>query len=202
LCINATEGGAKIKGTRIMTFAEAIKKYCRNEFFPEAIIAASISDFEQNVNVPKELECLLDRCIDTRYALEETIKILLEYRREIIGVQNTIIHPFMYEGQNVDTGYLVSIVEKFLRFMEIFLKDRNVRDIMAHTVHPQIIFFTNKFNYLKDIYSHEDCLHSAQILMIKEWLGVIGQLFVSTIDSLERTENMITAELQGVRKIA
>jgi len=48
---------------------------------------------------------------------------------------------------------------------------------------------------LKDIYSHKDCLHSAQILMIKEWLGVIGQLFVSTIDSLERAEKMLAKEI-------
>jgi hypothetical protein len=202
LCINATEGGAKIRGSHVMTFSEAIKKYCRDEFFPEAIIADSIADFEQNVNIPQELNSLLDRCIATRRSLEETIKILLEYRKDISEVQNNMVRPFMYGGKDVDARYLVSIVEKFLGIMEIFLKDQNVNDIMAHTVQPQVVFFTNKFNYLKDIYSHEDCLHSAQILMIKDWLGVIGQLFVSTIDSLERAEKMIAAELERMRKIA
>ncbi|HLA29174.1 MAG TPA: 6-hydroxymethylpterin diphosphokinase MptE-like protein [Syntrophales bacterium] len=202
LCINATEGGAKIIGTHVMTFAEAINKYCKDEFFPEAIIADSISEFEQNVDVPKELRYLRDRCIDTRQALGETIKILLEYREEILEVQKTMIRPFMYEGREVDTGHLVPIIEKFIGFMETFLKDRNVGDIMSHTLHPQIIYFTNKFNYLQDIYSRDDCLHSAQILMIKDWLGVVGQLFVSTLDSLERTEKMIVAELEGASSVA
>ncbi|MBC8433694.1 MAG: motility associated factor glycosyltransferase family protein [Desulfobacterales bacterium] len=195
LCINATEGGVKIRGTQVMTFAEVIDTYCRNEFYPEAIIADSISAFEKTVNIPQELKFLLDRCIETRFGLKETINMLLEYSQEILEVQNNMIRPFMYEGKDVDSAYLVSIAEKFFGIMETFLKDRNVHNIMAHTVHPEVIFFTNKFNYLKDVYSREDCLHSAQILMIKDWLGVIGQLFVSTIDSLEQAEKMLAKEL-------
>jgi len=75
-------------------------------------------------------------------------------------------------------------------------------NIMSHTVQPLLVWFTNKINYLREIYSHEDCLHSAQILMIKDGLGVTGQLFVSTIDALERTEQMIIAELEGASSIA
>lgn len=197
LCINATEGGAKIMGAHVMPFAEAIKKYCRNEFFPEAIIADSISDFEKNVNIPEELKTILDRCVETRHALEETIRILSEFRKEILEAQNTMVRPFMHKGGTVDSGYLLSIAKKFLGITATFLKDRNVNDIMLHTVQPQLLWFTNKINYLREIYSHEDCLHSAQILMMKDWLGVTGQLFVSTIDSLERAEKMIIAELEG-----
>lgn len=202
LCINATEGGAKIRGAQVMTFADAIKKYCRSEFFSEAIIADSISDFEINVNIPKELKALLDRCMETRHALEETIKTLLEYQKEILEAQNNMIRPFMYGGKDVDAGYLVSLAEKFLVIMATFANVQNVNDIMLHTVQPHIIWSTNRINYLKDIYSREDCLHSAQILMIKEWIGIIGQLFVSTIDSLERTEKMITTELKEMRNSA
>ena len=202
LCINATEGGAKIRGAHVMTFAEVIKKYCQNEFFPEEIIADSISAFEQKVNVPKELKSLLNRCIDTRFALENSLKILLEYRKEILDVQTNIVRPFMYEGRDVDSGHLFSIAERFVVITGTLMEDQNAYGIMAHTVHPLIVWFTNKINYLREIYSHEDCLHSAQILMIKDWLGVIGQLFVSTIDSLERTEKTIIAELEGVRKVA
>jgi len=202
LCINATEGGAKIRGAHVMPFAEVIKKYCQKEVFPEAIIADSISDFEQKVNVPKELKFLLDRCIDTRHALGKSLKILLEYRKEILETQINMVRPFMYEGREVDSGHLFSIAERFLVIMDTLLKDRKAYDIMTHTMQPLIIWFTNKINYLREIYSHEDCLHSAQILMIKDWLGVSGQLFVSTIDALERTEKMIIAELEGESPIA
>jgi hypothetical protein len=202
LCINATEGGAKIRGAHVMPFSEAIKKYCRNEFFPKAIIADSISGFEKNVNIHKELKTILDRCIETRNALEKIITIFLEYREEILEVQTNMVRPFMYEGRDVDSGYLLSISQKSLAIMENFLKDQNVYNIMSHTVQPLFIWFTNRINYLSEIYSRDDCLHSAQILMIKDWLGVIGQLCVSTIDSLERTEKMIIVELEGARKVA
>lgn len=202
LCINATEGGAKIRGAHVMTFSEAIEKYCRDEFFPEAVIADSISDFERNVNIHKELKALLDRSRETHLAMEETTNKLLEYRKEIVDIEERMIRPFMYEGKNTDSGYLLPIAQKFLNVMNTFLDDQNVSDIMLHTLQPQLIWFNNKFNYLSEIYSHEDCLRSAQILMIKDWLGVVGQLFVSTIDSLEKTERMITTELERSGKIA
>ena len=202
LCINATEGGAKIRGAHVMTFTESIDKYCREDFFPEAIIADSISDFEKNVCIPEELKRLLDRCIETRRSLEKTINILLEFRKEILVVQNNMVRPFMYEGKALDSQQLFSIIERFLGVMNTFLKDQNVNDIMMHTIQPLIIWFSNKIGYLREIYSHQDCLHSHQILMIKDWLGVVGQLFVSTIDSLEKTEKMIATELEGVREIA
>jgi len=202
LCINATEGGAKIMGASVMSFAEAIKKYCRNEFFPEAIITDSISDFEKKVNITEELKTLLGRCVETRHALEDTIRILSDFRKEILDVQTNMVRPFMYEGGTVDSGYLLSVSERYLGIMETFLKDRDMYNIMSHTVQPLLVWFTNKINYLREIYSHEDCLHSAQILMIKDGLGVTGQLFVSTIDALERTEQMIIAELEGASSIA
>ena len=202
LCINATEGGAKIRGAQVMTFAEVIDTYCRNEFYPEAIIADSISVFEHTVNIHKELEVILRRCIETRQSLEETIKMLLEYREEILDVQTNMVRPFMYEGKDVDSGYLLSIAEKFLGIMSTLLEHRNVYNIMSHTVQPLFVWFTNRINYLREIYSHEDCLHAQQILMIKDWLGVIGQLCVSTIDSLERAEKTIIAELEEAREVA
>lgn len=202
LCINATEGGAKVRGAQVMNFADAIQTYCGNEFFPEEAIADSIADFEENVNIRKELKAILDRSRETRRALEETINGLLEYRKEIIEIIRDLVHPFMYEGADVDSKRLLSAVGKFVGIVDSFLNDQNVNDIMLHTVQPQLIWFNNRFNHLPEIYTHEDCLHAARIMMIKDWLGVIGQLFVSTIDSLERTEKMIISELERAIKIA
>ncbi|MCG6533592.1 MAG: DUF115 domain-containing protein [Syntrophales bacterium LBB04] len=202
LCINATEGGAKIKGAQAMAFTEAIKKYCRDDFSPEMIIANSLSNFEQDLNIHRDLKNLQARCMETRNTLEKTLKTLLEYRQEILEVQNNMVRPFMYEGRDVDSAYLLSVAQRFLDMAEAFLKDQDIYDIMSHTIQPLLLWFTNKINYTREIYSHDDCLHSAQILMIKDALGVIGQLFVSTIDSLERAENMIIAELEGTRKVA
>lgn len=202
LCINATEGGAKIRGTILMTFHAAIEKYCNKIFSSESIIAESMTDFEMSLDISKELHSLLDRSIETRLGLENTLIIFSDYQKEICNIHKNMILPFMREGGSVDSEYLLSVAKKFLGIMDTYLTDQNINDIMLHTVQPHLVWFHNKFNYLSEIYSNEDFLRSAQILMIKDWLGVIGQLFVSTIDSLERTEKMITAELEEEQKIA
>ncbi len=200
LCINATEGGAKIRGANVMPFHEAIEKYCNRNFSPEAIISESLSDFQINADVCKELQSQLDRSVDTRIGLENTLKIFSDYEKEIREVQKEIIIPFMREGHSADSKHLLLTARKFLGIIDTYLADQNINDIMSHTLQPHLLWFHNKFNYLSEIYTNDDILRCAQILMIKDWLGVIGQLFVSTIDSLERTEKMISRELAEAGK--
>jgi len=47
--INATEGGAKIEGTRQLTFAEAIEKYCTEEVDVEARLQETLKEFDGTV---------------------------------------------------------------------------------------------------------------------------------------------------------
>lgn len=44
-CINATEGGAKIQGTAIMPFSDAIKQYIQEDFSPNSVIHEALLAF-------------------------------------------------------------------------------------------------------------------------------------------------------------
>lgn len=196
LCINATEGGARIRGTKVMTFREASAEHCRDRFQPEVVIAEILANFDQELDVQKEHAAIVSRIHATRQSLQHLISRFKDFHDETRSVQRDIVHPFMYSGVKPDREIMRGIAIKFLGTLDIYLKDKNTQDIMLHTLQPQLMWFANKFNFLSEIYADEDCLLSAQILMIKEWLGVIGQLFVSTEDVMGEAEEKFTADMQ------
>ncbi|MFZ5994622.1 MAG: motility associated factor glycosyltransferase family protein [Thermodesulfobacteriota bacterium] len=196
LCINATEGGARIRGTKVMTFQEAIEAHCRDRFQPEAIIDETLSNFDKDLDVQKEYAAILSRIHATRESLQNLIGRFKDFHDETRTVQRDIVHPFIYNGKKPDSEIMRGIATKFLETLDIYLKDKNIQDIMLHTLQPQLLWFANKFNFLSEIYSDEDCLFSSQILMIKEWLGVIGQLFVSTEDVMGEAEEKFIKDMQ------
>jgi hypothetical protein len=195
LCINATEGGAKIIGAEVMTFSQAIEKYSQDTFFPIQIIEEAISDFNKDLNVREEMEQFLPRIKDTRQSIEELIEEFKELHDQTRRTQKEIIIPFINKKAAVDKEAFEAIIEKSLELLESYLKDQNVKDIMMHTLQPLGLWFNNKFNFLHDVYSDEDCLSSAQVLMIKEWAGTVGQFLVSTLDSLNKTEETLVERI-------
>ncbi len=197
VCINATEGGARIRGTTVMTFREAIAKHCTDRFQPGTLIAEALANFDQELDPSKEHAAILSRIDATRQSLQHLICRFKDLHDETRSVQRDIVHPFMDSGAKPDRGIMRGIAIKFLEILDIYLKDDNTRDIMLHTLQPQLMWFANKFNFLSEIYADDDCLLSAQILMIKEWLGVIGQLFVSTEDVMGEAEEKFIADMQG-----
>jgi len=197
LCINATEGGAKIRGARVMPFKEAIDRYCRDKIHPNSIVSEASSNFYRDIDVQKELKQFLPRIRGTREALESLIKVFKDFHDETRLAQKTTIHPFIYEGAKMDKDALTEIAKKFLELLNSYLKDQDVNDIMLHTLQPHLVWFANRLNFLPEIYPDEDCLRSAQVLMIKEWLGVLGQFFVSTADSLSEAETLVSETLRN-----
>lgn len=76
--VNATEGGAKIKGTLIMTLAEAIEQYCTNDFDTKELlegVTCKILDWNETSN---NLSSLVDQFDDIIKISEEAIE-LCEY---------------------------------------------------------------------------------------------------------------------------
>ncbi len=198
LCINATEGGARIRGTKVMTFREAIDEHCRDRFRPEVTIAETLSNFDKDLDIQKEYAAIRSRMNETRESLQNLISRFKEFHDETRAVQKNIVHPFIYNGEKPDSEAMRGIATQFIETLETYLKDKNIQDIMLHTLQPQLMWFANKFNFLSEIYSDEDCLLSAQILMIKEWLGVIGQLFVSTEDVMGEAEDKFIENMRGI----
>lgn len=88
-CINATEGGAYIQGTEVMTFKEAIDKYITEKFYPINIIKDKLSMFaEQEVSqdIKKVLNIIDATIIDMSKIIDlynEGLSILKKYEHEL-----------------------------------------------------------------------------------------------------------------------
>jgi hypothetical protein len=96
--INATEGGAKIPGTQIMTFKEAIEKYIGEDIDP-------IGKIEKNLKYPteEEINYNIKKTIDKiDYALNYTEKILDRFKeglRVTERFKNEVIKPYEENGR-------------------------------------------------------------------------------------------------------
>jgi len=196
ITINATEGGAKIRGARIMMFQEAIDAFCREERHPLSIIRAALAGFRDHLNTRDVYEDILKRIDHTYVALEALTIRFEELLATARSVQREQIVPFMNSGTPFDRKSVECVIEKFVVILNEYLRDPDVNDIMLHTLQPYGLWFNNRFNFLPDIYLDKDCLAAAQLLMIRDWLGVTGQLFISTMEALAKGKASLTKDLE------
>jgi len=89
--INATEGGARIAGTEVMPFLEAIRQHCREEFAPREVIlerlarsqgASQASFVEGLTRLETVLAQTLDCCRQGLSALEGPLTVALDLARQ------------------------------------------------------------------------------------------------------------------------
>jgi len=199
-CINATEGGAKIRGAKVMTLKESIDLYCREEFDAISIIGESLSSFNNRADLKSSYEMLLEKTRATSSGIRETVAEFKDMLERAKDLERRSVHPFIYSGKELDRESSVSLLCSFLELMERYMQDENVSNIMWHTLQAYSLWFSNKFNVLPELYPDEECLRAAQVLMIKDWLGVMGQIYLSTLDALGKTEKLLSnglAELKG-----
>lgn len=133
-CINATEGGARIQGARVMSFLEAIQGYCRDDFHPrDAIMArlaqskgASKEQFHRGLGRIEEVtKSTLQCCRQGLLALEGPLQRLreaasqdarsisvglLKEMHDAMGVVSGVLDQLM-----VDPGYTVQLSEYLLQ---------------------------------------------------------------------------------------
>ncbi|HOG16788.1 MAG TPA: DUF115 domain-containing protein [Syntrophales bacterium] len=202
ITINATEGGARIRGARIMTFQEAIDGYCREDRHPLSIIKKALAGFRDQLNAREDYEALLKRIDHTHAALDALTVRFQELLATARAVQRDQIVPFINSGAPLDRKIVDDVIERFLVILNEFLRDQDVNDIMLHTLQPHGIWFSNKFNFLPDLYTDGDCRAAAQVLMVREWLGVTGQLFVSTMEALAKGRASVIKDLQELQSAA
>jgi len=194
-CINATEGGARIRGTEIMRLEEAIERYCQKKIYPEAIIEKNLEGFDKDLDTRKELETFLSRLGDTRVGIEKLLEEYIEYGNELRAAHRNMINPFIYEGAEIDSAVLVEIIKKLPETLELRKKIQSVYELAGQSLQPPLLWFYNKMNSLPEIYSDDKCLRSAQVLATKDIIGTVGQLLVSTLNLVVNSEKRLAEQL-------
>ncbi len=133
-CINATEGGARIQGARVMSFLQAIRDYCTEDFHPrDAIMSrlaqgtgASRERFHRGLErIEGATKSALECCRQGLLALEGPLQGLreaassgacsipvglLREMRDALGVVSGVLDRLM-----VDPGYTVQLSEYLLQ---------------------------------------------------------------------------------------
>jgi len=198
-CINATEGGARIRGAEVMTFEEAVEKHCRETFHPQAVLDETYVRFSGDVDVRKELKRIRAKTIDTRRRVEQTIVGFKGAVCEARSVEREIIQPFLAGDTDASplSPRLLSVEKRRQDLNAAIMGDRQLYEIMAMTIQAQSIALDNELAFLKDIYSNRGILAMARHRAIREWLAVVGSLLLFTRDILDKAEDMLAAEVTG-----
>jgi len=196
LCINATEGGAKISGAKVMPFKEAIRRFCTEEFRPHLVLDTKYTEFKNGLDIRQEMAKIQSKSKESLTLLEEAIKEFRNALNTVNQVEESIIRPFMEKGSGrIDITKLTSIEKRFLDLSHLISKDIRLWALMKHTLNAYDTCFSNELGFLRDMYSDEECLSMARAMKIKDWFSVVGMFLVLTKDLLEKTEKDLHEEI-------
>jgi hypothetical protein len=191
-CINATEGGAKILGTEIMSFKEAISRYCTEDFEPRLILDEAYSNFEKNADTEEKITGIRKRAKESRRKMEDSIEKFKDALNASSQAEKQIIRPFLAgDVHTVDMDLLRSIERRFLDLTEFLCSDKNLWDLMTHTLNAYDVCFSNEMGFLRDIYTDESCLAMARVRKVEDWFSVVGQFLSLTKELLKKTEKRL-----------
>ncbi len=181
-CVNATEGGAKIRGAKIMTFADAIGTYCRQSYNPQAILDETYHQFAIESDIQKEMDEILVKAVDTRETVERAIRDFETALKEARLVEEEVIRPSLEGAPCSDEGKerLLSIEKKWLTLGASLQGHKNLYAITAQTLQAYDLWLASELSFLKDIYTNSTFLSMARVRKMTDWFAVIGSLLVFT----------------------
>jgi len=195
-CINATEGGAKISGAKVMPFKETIRTFCTEEFKPYLVLDTTYTEFKKGLDIEQEMKKIKRKAEESIKLLEEIINEFQDALSMASQAEMEIIYPFMEKSSGkIDMDKLTSIERRFLDIDHLLSGDIRLWALMRHTLNAYDICYSNEMGFLRDIYSDEECLAMARVRKIKDWFSVVGQFLVLTKDLLEKTEKRLDEEI-------
>jgi len=197
-CVNATEGGAKIRGTEVMTFREAIEKYCRESFFPQVILDDIYNRSKGKDNVKEEYNRIYLKALETRKVVEKEINHFEAATKEARLVDKEIIQPFL-EGQtdaDIDMKRLLNIEKRWLELCQTIADQKSLYEITYQTLQAYDIWLASELSFLKDIYTNKESLSMARVKKMAEWFAVVGGFLVFTKDVLQKSEKMMLEQME------
>jgi hypothetical protein len=195
-CINATEGGAKIRGAKIMTLSDAINQYCRESFFPLATIDTIYENFQNNLNYKEEIARISKKCRYTNELLEEIIEEFDLAVKDARKIEKEIIQSFIggCDVSDEDFQKLLSVEKKWLKMSQRIHDRKDIHEINAQTMQPYDVWLATELSFLKDIYTDKKMISMARVRKMTDWFSVVGSLLVFTRNILAKTEKTTALE--------
>ncbi len=200
--INATEGGAYIENTQIMTLNEAIDKYMTEDIAPkqkmEELLSSfthetALSEIETVKQIFEETLVFMDGCVEK---CEKGVDLIKKFREEL--KEKT-------EGKNIPINQLD---EEWLAIYSIEITDlkRNIvepemfRLYMLNNVQSYILKKEIDINSLESIYTNYNELRASYILIMSEWFDYMLQLSNICRDYLLKGKEQIEIAEKNITK--
>jgi hypothetical protein len=182
-CINATEGGAYINGTTVMTFQEAIEKYLSGSFNPLEEIKNILGQFTQSSNDYEKVNVLIEKTINSFKKIvnlcEEGFKLFDEKAAELQAMKDD---P---EEEKLD-GIMKQLMD--LKQKCITCDPSAWQLFFAHV--GQSFYLAHEMEMFK-FYDRCDSQEKARVgiaLYQREWFEVVGGLMKVCIGVLEKAK--------------
>ena len=184
LCINATEGGARIAGTEVMPFLHAIQKYCGEEFSPRKVIfdrlgegkgASKVEFLEGMGRIEKIVAETLDCC---RKGLDIIRDPLAE--AEMLARQGADSLP---EDLNAKIRGAVQVVSDLADYLIV---DPGITmDLAEYLLQPVGLPFVTEWHVVQDRFKQEEWANAYRLKIAGEFLGATGQLCLSLQNTMK-----------------
>ena len=195
-CINATEGGAKIRGAEVMPFKEAIEKYCIEAFKPHLVLDETYAKFMKNFDAQEKISKIQKKAKENCKMIEDSVEEFQDALEMANQADKEIIQPFLDGNiKDIDKDRLTSIEQRFLDLSKLLTGDKDYWALMAHTLNAYDICYSNEMGFLRDIYTDETCLAMARVRKVRDWFSVVGQFLALTKDLLEKTGKRLDGEI-------
>jgi hypothetical protein len=200
-CINATEGGAFIKGTTVMTFQEAIDKYISEPFSPLDRIKTLVSGFskEEADRDAEKIGGLVDRTLDDMQHVYDTCKAGLDWLLSIDEVLEEIKKGLLDERrakekinlfQSTLTGYKAKVHERKENFQLFFM----------HIIQSFYLNFDIERNAVPNQFENEMDAAVESVRIHQKWFSTIGDTAMICVDLLKHTQETIHSKIHGFRE--
>lgn len=186
--INATEGGAYIAGTKIMTFKEAIDKYVSGVLDTEEIIKSNISRFsasqtKKDLKIVKEIaENTLNFLNETDARCDKAIKVIENFKADL--KDKTADKPVSF--QDLDLSWLSKVTKEINIIHKEVLMSKMFYLFMMHIAQSFIIKAEIEVNSFQGTYKHQSDINAAYIKIMDDWFPTMKGLVSISRKYLEK----------------
>jgi len=132
--VNATEGGAKIKGTDNISLKDFIEKYCKDSFLQKEILddllERKLVDKEKMIEVRKKLKEIRDNLNNMEQYVNENVCLAKE------------LYKYYTEGTSRNLEDILSEMDRFDEMLDIYKKEELM---MYYFMQPYMLDITFKY---------------------------------------------------------
>ncbi|MBU0987419.1 MAG: DUF115 domain-containing protein [Proteobacteria bacterium] len=191
LCINATEGGARIKGALLLDLKTSLKRYCKDTFDSLSLLKQRWHlEKPDPQDMPAEIErivAILDR------TLADLNDVVIDCKKGLGRIEyfeNN--HEFIKEGKpdKAALNRLKPVQNELYHLREKIITNPSLKCLwqIFQTVHTS---FEMKQSFFFDQFHSPAFAKLKAFLALKEWFCMMGQVALSTSDSIKRAKSQL-----------